>query len=57
MDQAGIDMQIVSYSNATQDAPLAQGVSLAHAANDRLAATPKASAAVWWLLHTPMARY
>lgn len=37
MDQAGIDMQIVSYSNATQDAPSAQGVSLAQAANDRLA--------------------
>ena len=37
MDQAGIDMQIVSYSNATQDAPPAQCVSLAQAANDRLA--------------------
>jgi uncharacterized protein len=37
MDQAGIDMQIVSYSNATQDAPPAQAASLAQAANDRLA--------------------
>ena len=37
MDQAGINMQIVSYSNATQDAPPTQGVSLAQGANDRLA--------------------
>ena len=37
MDQAGIDMQVVSYSNATQEAPAEQAAVLAHDANNRLA--------------------
>ncbi len=37
MDANGIDMQILSYSNVTQLAPLPQALDLARAANDRLA--------------------
>ena len=37
MDQHGIDMQVLSYSNPTQLAPPHQAVDLARAANDRLA--------------------
>ncbi len=37
MDQAGIDMQIVSYSNSTQEAPVEQAAALAYDANNRLA--------------------
>ena len=39
MDQHGIDMQILSYSNVPQLAPVAEGVSLTRTANDRLAQT------------------
>ncbi len=38
MDRHGIDMQILSYSNAPQLASPGQGVALTRAANDRLAA-------------------
>lgn len=38
MDEHGIDMQIVSYSDATQLVPGDQAVALARSANDRLAA-------------------
>ncbi len=38
MDEHGIDMQIVSYSSPTQLVPADEGVALARAANDRLAA-------------------
>lgn len=38
MDEHGIDMQIVSYSNPAQLAPHDQAVTLTQAANDRLAA-------------------
>ncbi len=37
MDQHGIDMQILSYSNASQLAPPAQAVDLTRSANDKLA--------------------
>ncbi len=37
MDQHGIDMQILSYSNPLQLAPVVQGVALTRAANSRLA--------------------
>ena len=37
MDEYGVDMQILSYSNPTQFAPAAQAVDLARQANDRLA--------------------
>ena len=37
MDAHGIDMQVLSYSNATQAAPVAQAADLARRANDRLA--------------------
>ncbi len=39
MDAHGITMQVLSYSNAPQLAPVEQGVALARAANDRLAET------------------
>jgi predicted TIM-barrel fold metal-dependent hydrolase len=39
MDEHGIDMQIVSYSNSPQLVPGAKAVTLARAANDRLAET------------------
>ena len=42
MDANGIDMQILSYSNATQLAPADRAVELARAANDRLAAAVRA---------------
>ena len=42
MDAHGIDMQVLSYSNAPQLAPADQGVELARAANDRLAGTVQA---------------
>ncbi len=37
MDAHGIDMQVLSYSNQTQDAPAKDAAGLARAANDRLA--------------------
>ncbi len=37
MDANGIDMQVLSYSNATQAAPVSEAAELARAANDRLA--------------------
>ncbi len=37
MDKHGIDMQILSYSNPSQDAPAEQEIALTRAANDRLA--------------------
>lgn len=37
MDEHGIDMQLLSYSNPTQAAPVAQAADLAMRANDRLA--------------------
>ena len=37
MDKHGIDMQILSYSNPSQDAPAEQEVELTRSANDRLA--------------------
>ena len=43
MDVAGIDMQVVSYSNVTQYVPVAQAVDLARAANDRLAEAVRAN--------------
>ncbi len=42
MDAHGIDMQVLSYSNAPQLAPAVQGVELTRAANDRLAAIARA---------------
>ena len=42
MDAHGIDMQVLSYSNAPQLAPAAQSVELTRAANDRLAAIARA---------------
>ena len=43
MDAHGIDMQILSYSNATQLVPASQAVDLARAANDRLAEAVRAN--------------
>lgn len=37
MDEHGIDMQVVSYSNPTQAAPAGAAIGLTQAANDRLA--------------------
>ncbi len=42
MDAHGIDMQVLSYSNAPQLAPAGQGVELTRAANDRLAEIARA---------------
>ena len=42
MDAHGIDMQVLSYSNATQLAPADQAIGLARAANDRLAEAVRA---------------
>ena len=42
MDAHGIDMQVLSYSNAPQLAEAGQGIELARAANDRLAETVRA---------------
>ena len=42
MDAHGIDMQVLSYSNAPQLAPAAQGVELTRAANDKLAEIARA---------------
>jgi len=42
MDAHGIDMQVLSYSNASQLAPAAQSVELTRGANDRLAAIARA---------------
>ncbi len=43
MDANGIDMQILSYSNASQLAPTDQAVDLVRAANDRLADAVRAN--------------
>ncbi len=43
MDEHGVDMQVLSYSNPTQFAPAAQAGDLAKAANDRLAAAVSAN--------------
>lgn len=43
MDKFGIDMQILSYSNAAQLAPIGQAVDLTRAANDRLAKAVRAN--------------
>ena len=43
MDQHGIDMHILSYSNATQDTPADQEVELTRKANDKLAAMVRAT--------------
>ena len=43
MDQHGIDMQILSYSNASQNAPTDQQVQLTRQANDRLADAVRAN--------------
>jgi uncharacterized protein len=37
MDKCGIDMQVLSYSNAAQLAPVGQAVELTREANDKLA--------------------
>ena len=42
MDAHGIDMQVLSYSNATQLAAVGQGPDLARAANDKLAEAVRA---------------
>ena len=42
MDEHGIDMQVLSYSNPLQLAPASQAVDLARAANDRLAGAARA---------------
>ncbi len=42
MDAHGIDMQVLSYSNALQLAPAGECVELARAANDKLARTARA---------------
>ena len=42
MDAHGIDMQVLSYSNATQLAAVGQGTDLARAANDKLAEAVRA---------------
>ncbi len=42
MDEHGIDMQILSYSNPPQLAPAGQGAELARAANDRMAEAVRA---------------
>ncbi len=42
MDHHGIDMQILSYSNAPQLTPATEAIELARSANDRLAQTIKA---------------
>lgn len=42
MDEHGIDMQVLSYSNPLQLAPAGQGIELAQAANDRLADAARA---------------
>ena len=43
MDQHGIDMQILSYSNPTQDTPAAEQIDLTRKVNDRLAETVRAN--------------
>ena len=43
MDANGIDMQVLSYSNATQLVPPERAVELSRAANDRLAETVRAN--------------
>ncbi len=43
MDKHGIDMQILSYSNPTQDTPAGQVIELARSANDKLAETVRAN--------------
>ena len=43
MDEAAIDMQILSYSSPSQLAPAAQGTELTRAANNRLAAAVEAN--------------
>ena len=45
MDKHGIDMQILSYSNPSQNAPAEQQVQLTRKANDRLAETVRANPA------------
>ncbi len=45
MDAHGIDMQVLSYSNAPQLASTGQGVELARTANDKLADTVRANSA------------
>ena len=45
MDRHGIDMQILSYSNSPQLAPIAQAADLVRAANDRLAQACQANPA------------
>ena len=45
MDEYGVDMQVLSYSNPTQFTPAAQAGDLARAANDRLAAAVNANPA------------
>ncbi len=42
MDEAGIAMQVISYSDSTQLAPVEQALDLAWAANDRLAEAVRA---------------
>ena len=42
MDAHGIDMQVLSYTNSLQLVPIDQGVQLARASNDKLAAVVKA---------------
>ncbi len=39
MDRHGIDMQVLSYSNPSQNVPVGQQVQLTRKANDRLAAS------------------
>ena len=43
MDEHGIDMQILSYSNSTQMAPSERALDLARAANDKLAEAVRAN--------------